>query len=351
MSWMATTSEPGGICLDIQDLKVHFPARRRLGRQSQGVVKAVDGVSLSVPEGSTVALVGESGCGKSTLGRAIVGVHPPTAGAIGYRPRGGAWVDLARASRQEMARHRLAIRMIFQDPFTSLNPRQTVLQAVGQPLLAHGVASGEVEQRVGQMMRKVGLRPEYMTRYPHAFSGGERQRIVIARALVVQPHVVIADEAVSALDVSVRAQTLNLLQDLQDELGLTYLFVSHDLSVVRHIANQVAVMYVGRIVEIGPCEAIFRAPRHPYSSALLSAIPIPASGRNRRAGRVRLQGEVADPMSPPPGCHFHPRCGYATELCRREAPPTVDFGNGQRAACHHAAALSLPGLPPRAHAA
>ena len=261
------------LCLDIRDLKVHFPGRKTLRNKRPPTVKAVDGVSLGVPDGQTLAVVGESGCGKSTLGRAILRVNEPTAGSIGYRTRRGDWVDLTHLGNAALAKYRLDLRMIFQDPFTALNPRQTVLEAIGQPLFAHGVNRGEIRERVAEIMGKVGLRPEYMSRYPHAFSGGERQRIVIARALVVRPHVVVADEAAAALDVSVRAQTLNLLHDLQDELQLTYLFISHDLSVVRHISSNVAVMYVGRLIEFGPTESLFRRPRHPYTSALLSSIP------------------------------------------------------------------------------
>ncbi|MDB5530704.1 MAG: peptide transporter ATP-binding protein [Devosia sp.] len=333
------------LCLDIRDLKVHFTPRKRFGHKQQNTVKAVDGVSLAVPDGETLAVVGESGCGKSTLGRAILRVNEPTAGEINYRPRGGDWVDLATLGNDALAQYRLDLRMIFQDPFTSLNPRQTVLDAIGQPLFAHGVNRREVRDRVADIMGKVGLRPEYMSRYPHAFSGGERQRIVIARALVVRPHVVVADEAVAALDVSVRAQTLNLLQDLQDELKLTYLFISHDLSVVRHISSHVAVMYVGRLIEYGPTETVFRQPLHPYTSALLSAIPISSPDLRGKVLRQPLSGEVADPANPPPGCHFHPRCPFATEVCRTQTPATTPVPGGGTVACHHWAELSLKGMP------
>jgi peptide/nickel transport system ATP-binding protein len=333
------------LCLDIRDLKVHFTPRKRFGRKQQNTVKAVDGVSLAVPDGETLAVVGESGCGKSTLGRAILRVNEPTAGEINYRSRGGDWVDLATLGNEALERYRLDLRMIFQDPFTALNPRQTVLDAIGQPLYAHGVDRREVRERVADIMGKVGLRPEYMSRYPHAFSGGERQRIVIARALVVRPHVVVADEAVAALDVSVRAQTLNLLQDLQDELKLTYLFISHDLSVVRHISSHVAVMYVGRLIEYGPTETVFRQPRHPYTSALLAAIPISSPDLRGKVARQPLSGEVADPANPPAGCHFHPRCPFATERCRTETPATTPVPGGGTVACHHWAELSLTGMP------
>lgn len=333
------------LCLDIRDLKVHFAGRKSFGKKQQNIVKAVDGVSLQVPDGETLAIVGESGCGKSTLGRAILRVNEPTAGAINYRPRHADWVDLAQLDNNALARYRLQLRMIFQDPFTSLNPRQTVLEAIGQPLFAHGVGRQEIRDRVAEIMKKVGLRPEYMSRYPHAFSGGERQRIVIARALVVRPHVVVADEAVAALDVSVRAQTLNLLHDLQDELKLTYLFISHDLSVVRHISSKVAVMYVGRLIEFGPTDTVFRRPRHPYTSALLSAIPISSPELRGKVARQQLAGEVADPANPPSGCHFHPRCPFATEKCRIEVPVTTRTPGGASVACHHWAELDLNGIP------
>jgi peptide/nickel transport system ATP-binding protein len=332
------------LCLDVRDLRVHFAPRKTFRRKVQSVVKAVDGVSLKVPDGQTLAVVGESGCGKSTLGRAILRVNEPTGGEINYRPRQGDWVDLAKLGERELARYRLDLRMIFQDPFTALNPRQTVLEAIGQPLFAHGVNRPEVRDRVCDIMARVGLRPEYMSRYPHAFSGGERQRIVIARALVVLPHVVVADEAVAALDVSVRAQTLNLLQDLQEELRLTYLFISHDLSVVRHISSHVAVMYVGRLIEYGPTEAIFARPRHPYTSALMASIPISSPELRATRPRQQLKGEVADPANPPTGCHFHPRCPNATDLCRTTTPETTNTPAGGTVACHHWAELDLKGI-------
>lgn len=333
-------------CLEVRDLKVHFPVTRGLLRRVVGTVKAVDGAELSVAEGETVALVGESGCGKSTLGRAILRVFKPTAGSILYRRRGtGQCMDLATASEAELKPCRVDMRMIFQDPFTSLNPRLQVLSIIGQPLKANGLAQGsELQDRVAEIMRKVGLRPEYMVRYPHAFSGGERQRIVIARALVVRPHLVVADEAVSALDVSVRAQTLNLLQDLQEEFRLTYLFISHDLSVVRHISNRVAVMYAGRVVEFAPTEELFVAPRHPYAEALLSAIPVADPTLRSKARRLRLEGEVADPSNHPSGCHFHPRCAYAIERCRSERPPLRQLEKRREVACHRAEELALSGV-------
>ncbi len=335
--------------LDVRGLKVHFPIQKGFFRRTVGHVKAVDGVDLDVREGETLSLVGESGCGKTTTGRAILRIYQPTAGSIVYHPKSGEPVDLATLSTRELKPFRREIRMIFQDPQSSLNPRLTVLDIVGQPLKVNKVARGsELEDRVATLLRKVGLRPEYIRRYPHAFSGGERQRIGIARALALNPRLVVADEAVSALDVSVQAQTLNLLQDLQDEFGLTYLFIAHDLSVVEHISDRVAVMYVGRIVEQARTEDLFAAPRHPYTEALLSAVPIPDPRLRRAGGRIRLQGEVADPARPPPGCAFHPRCRYATERCKVEPPPLRDLGGGHLSACHYAEELTLRGVLPKA---
>lgn len=335
----------GQPCLQVSNLKLHFGQSGGFFKQKTGVVKAVDGVDLTIRDGETVGLVGESGCGKSTLGRAILRVYDPTAGEIRYRRRGtGEWMDIAHASSKALAEIRHDIRMIFQDPFTSLNARQTVLEAIGQPLLARGMRRAEVRERVATIMTKVGLRPEYMSRYPHAFSGGERQRIVIARALVVEPHLVVADEAVSALDVSVRAQTLNLLQDLQDEFNLTYLFISHDLSVVKHVSDHVAVMYVGRIVEFAPAGELFARPRHPYTAALIDAIPV-SSPNLRDRPRSELVGEIPDPSRPPPGCLFHPRCAFATEACKREEPKLRSIDGGRQVACHHAEEIELQGIP------
>lgn len=332
------------LCLDIRDLRVHFGRGAGLRKKQDGVVRAVDGVNLQAAEGETIGLVGESGCGKSTLGRAILGVYKPNGGTINYRPRSSnEWIDLGSADADILNKYRLDLRMIFQDPFTSLNPRQTVLAAIGQPLYHHGVDKSEIKDRVADIMRKVGLRPEYMQRYPHAFSGGERQRIVIARALVVRPHVVVADEAVSALDVSVRAQTLNLLQDLQDELQLTYIFVSHDLSVIKLVSDRIAVMYAGRVVEFSSSEELFRRPNHPYTAALMAAIPRP-SPELRSRPRVRLQGEVPDPARHPSGCLFHPRCPYATDRCRSEVPVMRAMVQGRQVACHHTEAIELKGI-------
>lgn len=341
----AETTHGGRPVLEVRNLRMHFGQSGGFFKQRTGTVKAVDGVDLTIEDGETVGLVGESGCGKSTLGRAILRVYEPTSGEIRYRRRGtGDWIDLTRAPQRTLNALRHDIRMIFQDPFTALNARQTVLEAIGQPLYARGVAKAEVKERVASIMSKVGLRPEYMSRYPHAFSGGERQRIVIARALVVEPHLVVADEAVSALDVSVRAQTLNLLQDLQDEFNLTYLFVSHDLSVVKHVSDRVAVMYVGRIVEFAPSAELFARPRHPYTAALIGAIPV-SSPNLRGRPRHELGGEIPDPSRPPPGCLFHPRCAFATDACRKEVPELRTISSGRQVACHHAETIELEGLP------
>jgi peptide/nickel transport system ATP-binding protein len=338
--------------LDVQGLKVHFPIQGGLLRRTTGTVRAVDGVSFAIEPGETLSLVGESGCGKTTTGRAILRILDPTAGAIDYLRADGTTVDLATLDRAALRPYRRDIRMIFQDPHASLNPRLTVLEIIGQSLRVNNVAKGrELEDRVVLLLRKVGLRPEYLRRYPHAFSGGERQRIGIARALALNPRLVVADEAVSALDVSVQAQTLNLLQDLQAEFNLTFLFIAHDLAVVEHISDRVAVMYAGRIVEQAATATLFAAPRHPYTEALLSAVPIADPRLRGSRTRIRLQGEVADPANLPSGCAFHPRCRYADAQCRAEIPALAEIAPGHIAACHHAASLALrgisaPGAPP-----
>ena len=341
-----SVSSNGAPLLELKNLKMHFPITTRgLLRKVIGHVKAVDGASLTIQEGETFALVGESGCGKTTLGRCIIRIYQPTAGVINYGEPDGTVVDLATIQGKHLKPYRRAIRMIFQDPYSSLNPRRKVLQIVGEPLIRHNIASGsELEDRVADLLRKVGLRPEYILRYPHAFSGGERQRIGVARALALNPRLVIADEAVSALDVSVQAQILNLLQDLQAEFNLTYLFVAHDLSVVEHIADQVAVMYVGKLVELGTRGQIFNAPKHPYTEALMSAVPKPDPRLRDAGSRIRLEGEVADPSNPPSGCYFHPRCRYTQDRCKVEEPALRDIGQGQHVACHFAEQLQLKGV-------
>jgi peptide/nickel transport system ATP-binding protein len=296
-----------------------------------------------VKPGETLGLVGESGCGKTTVGRCIARAYQPTAGQMIFQAGEEAPVDLAKLSQNELTPYRRQIRMIFQDPYASLNPRMTVMDIVGDPLRIHNIANGrEREERVAQLLERVGLRPEFMRRYPHAFSGGKRQRIGIARALSLDPKLVIADEAVSALDVSVQAQILNLLKELQSEFKLTYIFVSHDLSVVEYIADRVAVMYVGKMVEVAASKNLFSTPKHPYTEALLSAVPKPDPAL--KSQRIVLQGEVPDPANPPSGCYFHPRCRYAQERCRVETPALREIAPRHQAACHFAEELSLSGV-------
>jgi peptide/nickel transport system ATP-binding protein len=331
-----------GALLQVRRLKRFFPVHSRSARRTGLHVRAVDNVSFDLREGETLALVGESGSGKTTTARCVVRADVPSTGEVLLRTDKGEVVDLAPLSRKELRPFRAQLQMIFQDPRSSLNPRLTVRDIVAEPLLVNGVrSSAERADRVEEMLRLVGLPTQYMNRYPHAFSGGQRQRIGIARALALNPRLVVADEPVSALDVSVQAQILNLLLDLQERLGLTYLFVSHDLSVVNHISDRVAVMYVGQIVELADTEALFRAPKHPYTSALLAAIPV-ADPRVRNT-REALPGEVANPAEPPSGCYFHPRCRYATDQCRTEAPAWREIAPGHQVRCHRADELSLAG--------
>lgn len=331
------------LLLRVKDLKVHFPITRGLLRRTIGHVKAVDGVSFDVRQGEVLGLVGESGCGKTTTGRALLRIVEPTAGSIHFRRSDGGDVDVLSADHAALKRLRRDMRMVFQDPNASLNPRLPVGEIIGQSLEYNGVPKAEANDRVAALLRRVGLRPEYIKRYPHAFSGGERQRIGIARALALNPAFVVCDEAVSALDVSVQAQILRLLRELKREFNLTYLFVGHDLAVIQHICDRVAVMYAGKLVEIGPTQALFDAPKHPYTEALLSAVPRPDPRLRRKGERIRLPGEVADVTNLPKGCAFHPRCRYATDLCRAETPPLRIIGNGQSAACHYADQLALAG--------
>jgi peptide/nickel transport system ATP-binding protein len=328
--------------LEVRNLVKFFPIKKGMLRRTVGQVRAVDGVNFHVNQGETLGLVGESGCGKTTAGRCIVRAIDPTGGEILFHD-GRQSVDLASLHAGGLRTLRRNVQMIFQDPFSSLNPRMTLLEIVGEPLLVNGLAHGQaLETRVADLLRKVGLRPEYLRRYPHAFSGGERQRIGIARALALEPKLVIADEPVSALDVSVQAQILNLLQDLRSEFHLTTVFVAHDLSVVKHISDRVAVMYVGKIVEIAPTRQLFSQPRHPYTEALMSAVPKPDP--RLRGERIILQGEVANPANPPSGCYFHPRCRYAVARCRVETPTLETLDHGTQVACHRARELSLIGV-------
>jgi peptide/nickel transport system ATP-binding protein len=331
------------LILDVRGLKKFFPIRRGFLQKIVGSVKAVDDVSFSLHQRETLSLVGESGCGKTTTSRCVLRAVRPTAGTVLYQNAKGEVQNLANLSSRELAPLRKEMQMVFQDPFASLNPRMTLLDIVGEPLLIHGEKNATARaQRVAELLKLVGLRPEYLRRYPHAFSGGQRQRIGIARALALNPRLIVADEPVSALDVSVQAQILNLMLELQEQLGLTYLFVAHDLSVVRHISDRVAVMYVGRIVETAKTEALFARPLHPYTEALLSAVPKPDP--RLRSSRIVLQGEVADPANPPSGCYFSPRCAYAADECRATTPVQRELEPDRFVSCHRAQDLQLRGV-------
>jgi len=315
--------------LEVQDLKVHFPVQPDWRGRPTAVVRAVDGVSLTVRSGETVGLVGESGCGKSTLGRAIVRLESLTAGSIRFEGH-----DLASLDAAELRAARRGLQMIFQDPYGSLDPRWTIREIVEEPMLLHGLGGdrNSRRRRVTQLLAQVGLDPAAADRYPHEFSGGQRQRIGIARALAVEPHLIVCDEVVSALDVSVQAQVVNLLASLQKEMGLAYLFIAHDLAVVEHLSHRIVVMYLGRIVEEGTSAQVCRSPVHPYTRALLSAVPSPDPGASREA-RVRLAGDVPSPLNPPAGCPFHPRCPMAQARCRTEVPELRPMLDGRRVAC------------------
>jgi len=338
---------PPAPLLEVKRLRKFFPIQRGFSRRVVAEVRAVDDVSFEVREGETLGLVGESGCGKTTTARCILRAMAPSSGEILFRTRQGPMVDLARLSRKDLRPLRPEIQMVFQDPFGSLNPRMTLLDNVGEPLLVNGLRDRRARRdRVAELLRLVGMRPEYMYRFPHAFSGGQRQRIGIARALATEPRFVVADEPVSALDVSVQAQVLNLLLELQQRLHLTYLLVAHDLGVVRHISDRVAVMYVGQLVEMASATAIFSRPRHPYTAALMRAVPVPDP--RVPSGDVALQGEVPNPANPPSGCYFHPRCAFAVDICRTEPPALRAIAAGHLARCHRADELTLDGIGPAA---
>jgi len=329
--------------LDVRNLRKHYPIQRGLLGRVAGHVRAVDDVSFTIDRGETLSLVGESGCGKTTTSRCILRAITPTAGEIRFRTGSGAEIDVAKLRRKELRPLRRQMQMIFQDPFSSLNPRMTIAEIIGEPLLVNGIGDvRERNDRVAELLQLVHLPSAYLNRFPHAFSGGQRQRIGIARALALHPSLIVADEPVSALDVSVQAQIVNLMLELQDRLGIAYLFVAHDLSVVKHVSHRVAVMYVGKIVEVAPTEALFATPRHPYTEALLSAVPVPDP--RRRAKRIVLEGDVADPSDPPSGCAFHPRCRYAVERCRQEVPALQEVAPGHWVRCLRARELGLRGV-------
>ncbi len=323
------------VLVHVDGLVKYFPIKRGVLRKTVGHIKAVDGVSFDIYKGETLGLVGESGCGKSTAGRSILQLEVPTAGSVEFAGR-----ELTTMGRNDLRRARRHMQMIFQDPYASLNPRMTVGSIISEPLVIHGLGdSADRKERVQELLRVVGLNPYFVNRYPHEFSGGQRQRIGVARALATNPSFIVADEPISALDVSIQAQVVNMLDDLKSELGLTYLFIAHDLSMVRYISDRVAVMYLGRIVELSTRDEVYDHPLHPYSQALLSAIPVPDPDKEARRQRIILEGDVPSPANPPTGCRFHPRCAYATEVCREVDPEFRNMGTTavpHMVACHHA---------------
>lgn len=349
MNAAETNVKSDDILLEVKGLKKFFPIQKGLMRKTIGYVKAVDDVNFYVRKGETLGLVGESGCGKSTAGRSIIRLYEPTAGQVLFNSRalasngGSKMVNLLELSPEEMKLIRREISMVFQDPINSLNPRMTVSDIVGEPMVVHGLGMGrETEEVIVRLLERVGLRPDHLRRYPHEFSGGQRQRIGIARALSLNPQLVICDEPVSALDVSIQAQTLNLLQDLQQDFNLSYIFVAHDLSVVQHISDRVAVMYVGKIAEMANAEELYSHPLHPYTEALLSAVP--KADPLYESERIVMQGDVADPSNPPTGCYFHPRCRYAQEVCKLKTPDFRELKPNHFVSCHRAEELQLQGI-------
>jgi peptide/nickel transport system ATP-binding protein len=343
-----TSPRRDNIILEVKGLQKFFPIQKGLLRKTVGYVKAVDDVSFYVREGETLGLVGESGCGKTTAGRTIIRLYEPTGGDVFFSSRvlseSGApqMVNLAKMDHKQMKYIRQEIAMIFQDPVNSLNPRMTVGDIIAEPMVIHGKYGVDSEQIIISLLERVGLRPDHMRRYPHEFSGGQRQRIGIARALSMNPRLVICDEPVSALDVSIQAQTLNLLEDLQSDFNLAYIFVAHDLSVVQHISDRVAVMYVGKVAEIADSDELYNDPLHPYTEALMSAVPKPDP--KYKSERIVMQGEVADPSNPPSGCYFHPRCQYAQDICKQKTPEFRELKPDHFVACHRAEELSLRGV-------
>jgi peptide/nickel transport system ATP-binding protein len=328
---MSANGDSAAPLVEVEHLKLYFPIKEGvLIDREVASVRAVDDVTFALNEGETLGLVGESGCGKTTLARSLMRLIDATEGVIRFQGK-----DITRASQRKLEPLRREMQMVFQDPFGSLNPRKRVGQIVGMPMRLHGTKRDEVEPRVRELLERVGLAPEHLNRFPHEFSGGQRQRIGVARALALKPRLIVLDEPVSALDVSVQAQIINLLDDLQDDLRLTYLFVAHDLSVVRHVSDRIAVMYLGKLVEVSSAEDLYRKPIHPYTHALLSAVPIPDPKENRERERIVVSGEPPNPIDPPSGCVFHPRCPRATDVCREVEPPLARYPNGQLAACHH----------------
>ncbi len=317
--------------VEVRSLKKYFPIRKGILQQEVARVHAVDDVTMAVSPGETIGLVGESGCGKSTLGRCIVRLLEPTEGDVVFQGR-----SIGKLGARGMRPLRREMQMVFQDPYASLNPRKRVGTIVSDPLRIHGIGDrGSRKRQVEELLEAVGLSPEHYNRFPHEFSGGQRQRIGVARALALRPKLIVADEPVSALDVSIQAQMINLLQDLQEEFSLTYIFIAHDLGVVRHVSDRIAVMYLGKLVEVSLAEELYARPIMPYTEALLSAVPIPDPDLSEQRERIVLQGDVPSPINPPSGCRFHPRCRYATEVCSQIEPPLTDYGNGHLAACHH----------------